>query len=389
MNGVKNSSVSSNMSPMMEEALRLMKDRQEAAAVLNNLLQKEMNDHKLASSYQDFRVRYLRALGYLRPASYEEKDDLDESEQRDFMINLRREEKKKKMRYDQLEQAWQFYDSVAIDKPDVLTAEDQKMEAQLDEIEEDINEEWQDFVEEVIASAEEAGEGDTPEINEWRLETKDLKKDLELIRRRRQARDEMRKKAEVRRIEEIVRARRGEDSSEHMSSVDGDSVDMSKSGRGLRKGKSHKGRKSSKDERDAEKRKGKRDKKKQSEDENEGKLLEEVFPPHIAKALREGRKVEPESKEIVTIFFSDIVGFTNISSSISPLKVSQMLDRLYQKFDKLSHDHDVYKGKRKLYFYSPWLSQTSSSLCQFLSQLQWRRLVTGMLGFHAIQKVLF
>ena len=37
-------------------------------------------------------------------------------------------------------------------------------------------------------------------------------------------------------------------------------------------------------------------------------LLEEVFPPHIAKALREGRKVEPETRDVVTIVFSDIVG---------------------------------------------------------------------------------
>jgi hypothetical protein len=104
----------------------------------------------------------------------------------------------------------------------------------------------------------------------------------------------------------------------------------------------------SKDKKDKEKRGSKRDKKKKSgsgvEDEQDSTLLDEVFPPHIAAALREGRKVEPESKEMVTIFFSDIVGFTNISSTmISPLKVSEMLDRLYQKFDQLSHQHDVFK----------------------------------------------
>jgi class 3 adenylate cyclase len=72
-------------------------------------------------------------------------------------------------------------------------------------------------------------------------------------------------------------------------------------------------------------------------------LLDEVFPHHIAEALRQGRKVEPESKECVTIFFSDIVGFTNLSAKLSPLKVSDMLDRLYKKFDALSHQHDVFK----------------------------------------------
>eukprot|EP00934_Nitzschia_sp_Nitz4_P006330 Nitzschia sp. Nitz4//scaffold24_size164493//113881//116306//NITZ4_002340-RA/size164493-processed-gene-0.240-mRNA-1//-1//CDS//3329544150//6320//frame0 len=72
-------------------------------------------------------------------------------------------------------------------------------------------------------------------------------------------------------------------------------------------------------------------------------LLYDVFPKHIAEALRMGRKVEPENHECVTIFFSDIVGFTNISSELDPLKISDMLDRLYNAFDALSHYHDVFK----------------------------------------------
>ena len=73
------------------------------------------------------------------------------------------------------------------------------------------------------------------------------------------------------------------------------------------------------------------------------KLLEEVFPPHVAEALREGRKVQPESRELVTILFIDIVGFTTLASTLSPMKVSNMLDRLYTHFDNLSHEHDVFK----------------------------------------------
>jgi len=72
-------------------------------------------------------------------------------------------------------------------------------------------------------------------------------------------------------------------------------------------------------------------------------LLFDVFPKHIAEALRDGRKVEPESRDVVTIFFSDIVGFTKISSSLSPIKISDMLDRLYSRFDQLSQKHDVFK----------------------------------------------
>lgn len=72
-------------------------------------------------------------------------------------------------------------------------------------------------------------------------------------------------------------------------------------------------------------------------------ILFSVFPRHIAEALVAGKKVEPENHELVTIFFSDIVGFTDISSTLDPLKISDMLDRLYHSFDALSSYHEVFK----------------------------------------------
>ncbi|CAB9525762.1 Receptor-type guanylate cyclase gcy [Seminavis robusta] len=72
-------------------------------------------------------------------------------------------------------------------------------------------------------------------------------------------------------------------------------------------------------------------------------FLYKVFPHHIADVLASGGKPEPESHEIVTIFFSDIVGFTNISSTFSPIKVSKMLDRLYLAFDSLAEKHELFK----------------------------------------------
>lgn len=74
-----------------------------------------------------------------------------------------------------------------------------------------------------------------------------------------------------------------------------------------------------------------------------GEMLYQVFPRHIADALKAGEKVEPESHELVTIFFSDIVKFTNISATLSPLKVSHMLDRLYMAFDTLAETFGVFK----------------------------------------------
>ncbi|KAG7349928.1 adenylate and guanylate cyclase catalytic domain containing protein [Nitzschia inconspicua] len=71
--------------------------------------------------------------------------------------------------------------------------------------------------------------------------------------------------------------------------------------------------------------------------------LYDVFPKHIADALDAGKKVEAETHDCVTVVFSDIVGFTTISETFSPLKISNMLDRLYQAFDTLASKHGVFK----------------------------------------------
>ena len=83
--------------------------------------------------------------------------------------------------------------------------------------------------------------------------------------------------------------------------------------------------------------------KKKTESDRTDVLLEQLFPCHVAEALKEGRKVEPEMHDQVTIVFSDIVGYTEISSTMSPTKVSDLLDRLYREFDQLCERLDVFK----------------------------------------------
>ena len=41
------------------------------------------------------------------------------------------------------------------------------------------------------------------------------------------------------------------------------------------------------------------------------------------------------SRQLAAILFSDIVGFTEISSILEPRKVADMLNRFYQKLDDL------------------------------------------------------
>jgi guanylate cyclase len=44
-----------------------------------------------------------------------------------------------------------------------------------------------------------------------------------------------------------------------------------------------------------------------------------------------------------TILFSDVVGFTQTCSQLSPMEVVSMLNSMYTKFDKSLESHNVYK----------------------------------------------
>ncbi len=51
---------------------------------------------------------------------------------------------------------------------------------------------------------------------------------------------------------------------------------------------------------------------------------------------------------MVTVFFSDVTGFTDISARLPPIKVMRLLERLYTLFDGITAKHGLFKVRQSV-----------------------------------------
>lgn len=72
-------------------------------------------------------------------------------------------------------------------------------------------------------------------------------------------------------------------------------------------------------------------------------LVHQILPPKVAEQIIAGKQVEPEAFEEVTIFFSDVEGFTTICSKVQPMEVVKMLNDLYTVMDYCTSLFPLYK----------------------------------------------
>jgi class 3 adenylate cyclase len=81
------------------------------------------------------------------------------------------------------------------------------------------------------------------------------------------------------------------------------------------------------------------------EKEKSDELLLNILPARVAHDLKETGKTLPESFENVTVYFSDIVGFTTASSTLEPNFLIEELNDIFTAFDNIIEKNDCERIK--------------------------------------------
>jgi adenylate cyclase len=75
------------------------------------------------------------------------------------------------------------------------------------------------------------------------------------------------------------------------------------------------------------------------------KILHNILPSKIADRMLDGEKTIADSHENVSVFFSDIVGFTTLSQRVSAQELVGMLNGIFTQFDHIARKHGLEKIK--------------------------------------------
>jgi adenylate cyclase len=83
----------------------------------------------------------------------------------------------------------------------------------------------------------------------------------------------------------------------------------------------------------------------QVEQEKSERLLLNILPAPIADRLKQGEQTIADSFAEVTVLFADIVNFTELSASLAPRELVELLNQIFSTFDCLVEQHGLEKIK--------------------------------------------
>lgn len=77
--------------------------------------------------------------------------------------------------------------------------------------------------------------------------------------------------------------------------------------------------------------------------------MKELFFRSIADDLKQGKPIVPQLYTCATVLFTDIKGFSRISSTSTPLQIVNFLNEMFAGFDAIISKNDSYKVRLKAF----------------------------------------